>query len=96
MIIYTFTGYAIIQLPELLLFLHKRLISIKWNRSFKRDSKNNVEPNSDADKLCADKNEKIEIKIRSVLARLSRVEQNDITMSKKLDKIMRAIDNLKY
>ena len=65
------------------------------NWSFKREDKNNVRPKLTAVKLGAEKNEKNETKIRSILERLSKVEQNDIHIFKKLDDIMTAIDALK-
>ena len=91
-----FIGYAIIQLPELFLFLYKQLLNkLELNGSFKREDKNYVRPKLTEAKLDADKNEKNETKILSILERLSKVEQNDTRIFKKLDEKMTAIDDLK-
>ena len=83
-------------MPELFLFLYKQLLNkLELNGSFKREDKNYVRPKLTEAKLDADKNEKNETKILSILERLSKVEQNDTRIFKKLDEKMTAIDDLK-
>ena len=80
-----FIGYAIIQLPEFLLFLRKGLSGIIWNGSLKKRTEIKPKPTTDN----ADINEKIEAKVRPLVVRISMVEQ-------KLDEIMTKIHGLKY
>ena len=78
------------------MFLHKWLGRLKWNGSFKTEDSTKIEHRSPSDKHIANINEKIESKIRPLVARVSRVEQSNVHIFRRLDEIRRAIDELKY
>ena len=78
------------------MFLHKGLTSLIWNRSSKREDTTDKKHKLTTVKPTGDIDEKIETKMRPLIERMSRLEQNDINIFKKLDEIMRKIDGLKY
>ena len=57
-----FLGYAIIQLPELILFLHRRLMGIKCNGPLEKEGPTHLKLKRPTAKISADKNKNVEKK----------------------------------
>ena len=79
-------------MPEFVLFLHKSLMNIKWNGTLKSENVTKVRPKSSVVDASDNDDGNLEKKMRSVLARLSRVEQDNIHISKKFDEIKNGIN----
>ena len=79
------TGYAIIQLPELITFLHKRVVNITCNTPLKREVANHLQTKPATIKIGAGQNENVETNMQSVVGRLLKLEQENIEIFKKLD-----------
>ena len=88
-----FLGYAIIQLPDLLLVLYERLKKIMGCRNLQNTGTAAI----DAAPIqilvsTAPRQSQTEAEANSVMNRVSRVEEDNIKLFRKLDEILVAID----
>ena len=83
-----------IQLPELLSFLHNCLIRLRCFASLERSQSTNTKSKMCTGTVDAKKSKQTDTEMMYVRKNLSKVEQDNIKIFRKLDDIMMAINSM--
>ena len=79
--LYIFVGYAIIQLPEMLLLLYKQLMNIKYFISSKKRISTDVKPKPSAENSSSRDIEELKMQMQLVFTRLTRMEHDNMSIN---------------
>ena len=91
-----FKGYSIIQLPDFLLILYKKLSNINWFEHAHNSTTTKVNVNVaplNAVKSCTPNLDQLESETNSTNSRLCRLEEDNINIFRKLDEMLVTINS---